>query len=142
MPSRARLLLVLLPAAFVAACAPAPTPTGPPAATIAPTLIPADSDSPAAGICGTMDGDWVTFMVSLDVPSPRCMQVHPGQRIEIANPTADPVVVTFAGQQIAIEAGASQRIDAPFGSYLAPGVHSLYVTHGTGSLPEFWLLPE
>jgi hypothetical protein len=113
-----------------------------PAATVAPTLIPADSDSPAAGICGAMDGDWVTFTVSLDVPSPRCMQVHPVQRIEIANPTADPVVVTFAGQEIGVEPGASQRIDSPFGSYLAPGVHSLYVTQGIGNLPEFWLLPE
>jgi hypothetical protein len=142
MPARARLLLVLLPAAFVAACAPAPTPTGLPPATIAPTLIPADSDSPAAGICGTMDGDWVTFTVFLDVPSPRCIQVHPGQRMEIANPTAGPIVVTFAGREMAIEAGASQRIDSPFGSFLAPGVHSLYVTQGSGNLPEFWLLPE
>jgi hypothetical protein len=142
MPSPAKPLLLLLAAAFFAACAPAPTPTALPTPTIAPTLIPADSDTPAAGICGPMDGDWVTFTVSLDVPSPRCIQVHPGQRLEVANPTADLVVITFAGQEIAVEAGASQRIDSPFGSYLAPGVHSLYVTQGSGNLPEFWLLPE
>jgi hypothetical protein len=64
------------------------------------------------------------------------------QRLEIANPTAAGVVVTFAGRDIPVEAGGVFRIDDPFGSYLAPGVHFMYVTQGTGNLPEFWLLPE
>jgi len=143
MPGHSKLLIpVLLAASLSGACATTPTPTVQPTATTAPTLIPPDSDSPAAGICGLMEGDWVRFTVSLDVPSPRCAQVRPGQRLEIANSTGDPVVVTFAGRDHPIQSGASLRIDEPFGSYLASGVHFIYVTEGTGNLPELWLLPE
>jgi hypothetical protein len=113
-----------------------------PTSTTPPTLIPADSDSPAAGICGAMEGETVTFAISLDVPSPRCAQVRPSQRLEIVNTTDAPVVVTFAGRELPIEARGSFRIDEAFGSYLAPGVHFIYVTQGTGNLPELWLLPE
>jgi hypothetical protein len=89
-----------------------------------------------------MEGEAATFVVSLDVPSPRCAQVHPSQRLEIINATAESVVVTFAGRELPVEAGGSFRIDEAFGSYLAPGVHFIYVTQGTGNLPELWLLPE
>ncbi len=132
----------VLTASMVAACAAQPTPAAPPTVTTAPTLVPADSDSPAAGICGPMEGDTATFVVSLDVPSPRCAQVHPSQRLEIVNATSAAVVVTFAGRDLRVEAGASYPIDEAFGTYLAPGVHFIYVTQGTGNLPELWLLPE
>ena len=136
-------LIPILSAALLAvACAVQPALPATPAATTAPTLIPPDADTPAAGICAETDSEWVTFTVSLEVPDPRCWQVRPSQRLEIANPTAAAVVVTFAGRDIPTDAGATARIDEPFGSYLAPGVHFIYVTQGAGNLPEFWLLPE
>lgn len=135
-------LAVLLAAACAGLPAAAPAPTAPEAATAAPTLIPADSDSPAAGICGAMEGETATFVVSLDVPSPRCAQVYSSQRLEIVNATPAAIVVTFAGRDLPIEAGASFRIEEAFGSYLAPGVHFIFVTQGTGNLPELWLLPS
>lgn len=133
---------VLIGAILALACAAVSAPTATPTATPPSTLIPADADSPAAGICGLMEGEWVTFTVSLDVPSPRCAQLRPSQRLEISNPTPAAVVVTFAGQDFSIEAGNNVRIDEPLGSYLAPGVHDIYVTQGSGNLPELWLLPE
>lgn len=140
-------LLFVLASWLAGACAPrpAPTPTMIPteSATSAPTLIPPDADTPAAGICGEAGSEWATFVVSLEgPPDPRCWQVRPHQRLEIVNPTGNPVVITFAGRELPIEAGASHRIDEAFGSYLAPGVHFIFVTQGSGNLPEFWLLPE
>ena len=136
-------LIPILSAALLAvACAVQPALPATPSATTAPTLIPPDADTPAAGICAETDSEWVTFTVSLEVPDPRCWQVRPSQRLEIANPTAAAVVVTFAGRDIPTDAGATARIDEPFGSYLAPGVHLIYVAEGSGNLPELWLLPE
>ncbi len=151
---RARVSLIALfslPAWVVAACGPQPAPLATPTAvppatptiTTAPTLIPPDADTPAAGICAEAESEWVTFTVSLEgPPDPRCWQVRPSQRLEIANPTPDRVVVTFAGQDHSVEPGTTVRVDQAFGSYLAPGVHFMYVTQGAGNLPEFWLLPE
>ena len=136
-------LIPILSAALLAvACAVQPALPATPSATTAPTLIPPDADTPAAGICAETDSEWVTFTVSLEVPDPRCWQVRPSQRLEIANPTAAAVVVTFAGRDIPTDAGATARIDEPFGAYLAPGVHFIYVAEGSGNLPELWLLPE
>ena len=130
------ILLLLLgacqapPAASPSTATPAPTATRPaPTATVAaptpsPTLAPPVSDAPAAGICAQAEGEWATVEINADVPSPRCLQVTALQKLKVINRTAAALQVRLAGYAISVPAGGEGTIPVPFGSYLAPGVHS------------------
>ncbi len=101
-------------------------------------LKPPDSDQPAAGICGLATDEIVTVTVNPDVPSPRCVQVTGTQRLQVVNATDATVQVTLAQFNVQVQPGQAQLFDAPFGSYLAPGVHLVRVIGGSG--PEVWLV--
>ena len=95
------------------------------APTPSPTLAPPVSDAPAAGICAQAEGEWATVEINADVPSPRCLQVTALQKLKVVNRTAAAIQVRLAGYSISVPAGGEGTIPVAFGSYLAPGVHSV-----------------
>jgi len=102
------------------------------------SLKPPDSDQPASGICDLASGNVVTVNISADIPSPRCVKVTGNQRLQVINATAGSVQVQLAQFDVQFQPGQMQLFDASFASYLAPGVHRLRVTGGSG--PEIWLM--
>ena len=105
-----------------------------------PTLKSADSDTPAAGICGRVEGGLVevTFGSGPDgLPlGGRCLQVTPKQQLRLVNATAGQVRFSFGAFEIDLAPGAAQLLDKAVGEYLAPGAHLL------PNAPEIWLVEE
>jgi len=93
------------------------------------TIKPADSDTPAAGICGEQPGDPVIIILGND-PSGlpkggRCIIVNPVQRIKLVNQSNGPFGIKFAEYVINLPVGDELLLDRPVGEYLALGVHNL-----------------
>lgn len=129
----------------IAGCQPAPErPSTPavagPSATIAqPTaaLKPADSDTPAAGICADSQYDPVSIVLGSGPDGMplggRCIVVNSTQRILLINQTGSQVSFQFAGFNIDLPTGGEMLLDKPAGDYLATGVHHLLMA------PEVWV---
>ncbi len=101
---------------------------------IAAHLKPADSDTPASGICASSDGDIVQATLTTDgPPMPRCLKVTAAQRLKIINGTTAAVRISLGHFDVEIPAGGQAVLDEPVGEYLAPGVHLM--VNG----PEVWL---
>jgi len=103
-------------------------------------LKPADSDTPAAGICSESPGDQVVITLGTDssgLPlAGRCVMVSPGQRIRLVNQSEGPYAVQFADFNIDLPRGSEMLLDKPVGEYLATGVHFLPLG------PELWVKPS
>jgi hypothetical protein len=82
----------------------------------------------------------VEISIHADIPDPRCARVNPEQRLKVVNATKGQVQVQIGPYRAALEAGAEHIFDAPFGEYLAPGVHLVQVQPCCG--PELWLAEE
>lgn len=109
-------------------------------------LYTAQADSPlpqtpAAGICGAAQGALATVRVNIDVPLPRCQRVQPWQRLMVVNKTDQPVRAQLGPIDVTITPQGEWTSDRPFGTYLAPGVHSLALSAYTGGGAELWLQP-
>lgn len=106
----------------LAACrSAAPSPSKAPAT---PTLIPPVASEPAAGICAGPDSSQAPRVeVNVDIPDPRCLRVLPDQSLIVVNRTDVEILVRLGPYEIRIAPGAEGPLPAPFGSYLAPGVH-------------------
>lgn len=98
---------------------------------------PADSGSPASGICGDALGDPVNITLGLDASglplAGRCIAIHPSQRIRLINQSNGPFGIKFADYIINIPVGGDLLLDQPIGQYLALGVHFLPMA------PELWV---
>lgn len=105
-----------------------------------PALFPPDSETPAAGICDLASDNPVEVILTLDVPSPRCMKLQAGHRLLLINRTGSALVARLAWYEIPLEAGERLLLDVAVGSFLAPGVHNLD-QRGIGNSPALWLLP-
>jgi hypothetical protein len=103
-----------------------------------PFIKPADSDTPAAGICGNGTGEIVQIKLGAGPDGlplgGRCVQVTPLQRLELSNPTPESLHVSFSVFDVEIPSGGIVLLDKPLGEYLARGVHFL------PSGPEIWLV--
>lgn len=90
-------------------------------------LIPADSQTPAAGICaGPSNDEIVTVVFGMDnVAQPRCTKVTSNQKLKIVNNSSQTISGTIGSYTINISPNKTQTIDATFGSYLLPGIHSI-----------------
>jgi hypothetical protein len=111
-----------------------------PSATIAQpaaALKPADSDTPAAGICADSQYDPVSIVLGSGPDGMplggRCIVVNTTQRILLINQTGSQVSFQFAGLNIDLPAGGEMLLDKPAGNYLATGVHHLLMA------PEVWV---
>jgi hypothetical protein len=121
---------------------PTPTRSVPPTSLDSQTpssgLKPADSDTPAAGICASVPEAVVPInIVPGAMPDVRCMQVRPDQRLEFTNTTGDEVRLKLGRFEVTIAPGLRALLDAECGGYLAPGAH--FVTVSQGAVPEIWL---
>lgn len=110
------------------------------------SLVPADAERPAAGICGTSSGPLATVEVNPDTPAPRCLTVRPGQRLRVVNVSSrfgqsgTSVTVTFADfPPRVLRVGDATTFDRPVGDYLAPGVHNVRISLYGGGGAEVWL---
>lgn len=109
-------------------------------------LVPADSQGPAAGACGTANGTVIVIGIYPDTPEPRCAQVRADQRLEVTNDTnkfgqaGNPITVTFADfPPRHLNVGQSTLFDRPFGDYLETGDHIVHVDGAAGA--EVWFKP-
>ncbi len=100
-------------------------------------LKPADSDTPAAGICNDVMGDPVTVALGIDLSglplAGRCLVIAPSQRIKLVNQSGNSINTNFAGYQFNLSVGGEVLLDKPAGQYLALGVHFLPMG------PELWV---
>jgi hypothetical protein len=103
-----------------------------------PFIKPADSDTPAAGICPRMEGSIVDIKLGYGADGlplgGRCVQVVPEQRLKLINPTNSPIHVVFSQFDMEVPANTETLLDKPVGDYLARGVH--FLPNG----PEIWLV--
>ncbi len=125
--------------------APAVMPTPQPTETslvpnpIAPAagLKPADSDTPAAGICAEAASAVARIVLGAGpdgLPlAGRCWVLPPAVRIRLVNGSDAPLVFDFAHYRVDLAAGEEMLLDLPVGEFLAPGVH--FLPNG----PEIWL---
>ena len=105
------------------------------------SLAPADSESPAAGICAQATGDVAIIEIGPDAASPRCVKATGDQHLKVVNHTDKVVQIQFADVQTQIQPGAEYSLDRPFGSYLEPGVHRLSTSaYGQEGGAEIWLV--
>jgi hypothetical protein len=96
------------------------------------------AQQPVAGICAEPpDGDVVEIAIYPDVPVPRCQIVLPNQHLRVINHTDSDVSLELGSFQQTINAGGETVVEAPFGSYLLPGVHRMAVGEIWGV--ELWL---
>ncbi len=112
------------------------TPDAPPA-TLAAGLKPADSDTPAAGICAQAAGELQRIELGAGpdgLPlAGRCWVLPQAVRLQLVNGTDAPLVFNFARYHVDLSPRAEMLLDSPVGEYLAPGVH--FLPHG----PEIWV---
>lgn len=94
---------------------------------ISNSLIPADSDSPAAGICDTVTGQMVTITIGEDNTSaPRCVKVTSSQKLSIINNSLTSTEINLSNfPKITIQPGKTYSFSQTLGSFLAPGVHQI-----------------
>lgn len=85
------------------------------------------ADSPAAGICGSFEGEWVTITIYPDIPDPRCANIRPEQMLEVVNMREEILIVKIHYLEAEILPGESHRFEIPFGDLLLPGVHQVSV---------------
>jgi len=104
-----------------------------------PKAEPPVPQTPAAGVCPMAAGAEATVRVHRDTPSPRCQQVQSGQHLRIINMTDQPVRARLAQIDVTIAPGAEWADGRPFGTYLAPGVHSLALSAYAGGGAELWV---
>jgi hypothetical protein len=100
-------------------------------------LKPADSDSPAAGICGEAQGDPVSIVLGIGpdgIPlAGRCIKITPAQHIKLINQSNGPFNIMFGEYHIDLPVGNEMLLDKPVDQYLAFGVHALPMG------PELWV---
>jgi hypothetical protein len=126
----------------LAVSTPAPSEMLPTTAT-SPTLKPADSEFPAAGICDEVDGEIATITIYSGIPDPRCLVVYAGQRLKVVNASGEEVRFTLGPFDVLLAPEDEQIYDRPVDEYLAPGVHNTYISifYG-GAGGAVWLVDE
>lgn len=97
--------------------------------------VPADSATPAAGVCEVDQQDrYLKVDLEPEMPAPRCWEARPGQRLRVHNATTTPARLRWKPYAVTtIAPGATVTFDRPFASYLAPGDHDAHVSTYAGS---------
>jgi hypothetical protein len=110
------------------------------------SLVPPDAEQPAAGICEPAIGPLATMLVNPDTSAPRCLTVRAAQRLRVVNRSdhfgqhGRTVTVTFADfPPRTLRVGDATIFNRPFGEYLAPGVHFVYISLYAGGGGEVLL---
>lgn len=98
------------------------------------------SQSPTAGICGSMEGDIVTITIYTEIPDPRCVEAKPEQKLKVVNRTTGQLQVVIGLYQVDIEPSGEHIFNEPVGKYLATGAHLVQVSPCCS--PELILKPD
>lgn len=105
------------------------------------TLLPADSQYPAAGVCASPPiGDTAVFDIKSEpdnAPQPRCQKVSGNQKLQLLNDTDKTLQFSLGQYTMTVSPGKSQTLPVTFGSFLMPGVHQYKLSPYLG--PELWL---
>ena len=101
-------------------------------------LKPADSETPASGICSDAAGDPVNIILGIDPASGmplggRCVAIRPTQRVKYINQSSETAHLFLGQYHIELPMGSESLVDRPVGEYLALGVH--FMPMG----PELWV---
>ena len=99
--------------------------------------LPTDS-LPAASVCPEHHEPFITIVLEIDVPNPRCVKVRGGQ-LRVINNRPEAVTVTFRGRKYVFEPGADRAFAPSLGEIWAPGVH---LVRTSAYAFEVWLLPD
>ena len=103
-------------------------------------LKPADSETPAAGICMEVQGDPVLIILGFGsdgIPlAGRCLKISPEQRIQLINHSTVPISTELGEFKINLAVNSALLLDNPVGQYLGTGVHFLSMG------PELWVNDE
>jgi DNA-binding CsgD family transcriptional regulator len=109
-------------------------------------LKPADSQSPAAGICARDPGNGqARIQFNVDVPAPRCQLVIATTYLHLVNNTEASVDFELGSFSGSLPPAGDAVSPLPAGQFLAPGVHVIRSTAyggGSGTLVgsgEVWL---
>ena len=108
---------------------PAPSPSATPQTSPSNGLTPPDATYPAAGVCARPTADKiVTITIVVGAVLPRCASITPAQRLRVVNETDVDEEVQLGPLDLVVKPGGAELLDAPFGSYLAPGVHRVLIS--------------
>ncbi len=89
-------------------------------------LVPADSDSPAAGVCPKENDVIVNIIIAHDnVPQPRCVIVSGSQFLKITNNSNNALPLSVGEYEVKIAPNSFYKFPESLGSFLAPGVHNI-----------------
>jgi len=101
-------------------------------------IKPADSDTPAAGICsiGGESLGMANININQDTSSPRCVKIFATEKIKFTNNTEEEINIDFAGYNLVINPDESETIDKATGEYLELGVHII------PNIAEVWVVPS
>jgi len=102
------------------------------------STVPADSDTPAAGICLAAEGEIVEIILGSGPDGlplgGRCIQVAADQKLMLLNRRDEAVVMTLGPFVIDLAPGDEILLDEPVGKYLEVGAHYL------PDSPAIWLV--
>ena len=109
---------------------PPPSPTATATRTPLLNLVPVDPGGPAAGACEMPTAHVAIVLLHPDTPSPRCIQVRPGQLLRIVNSTnsfgqpGEVVTIRLRGfAPRTLQSGEGYTFPTPISDVLAPGYH-------------------
>lgn len=103
------------------------------------SLVPADSQTPAAGSCNPVQGGTVSVTLNIDVPNPRCVIISGTQKLTLINGSGQTVSLNYGSYVSQIPPGNSYTFPLAAGLFLSPGVHRIQTSLYSGSGPEVWL---
>lgn len=90
------------------------------------SLIPANSTSPASGICSSESDQTVIITINDDTPDPRCVKVTSNQKLSIINKSKNSISINLSDTiKTTILPGKTYLFSQAVGLFLAPGVHSI-----------------
>lgn len=96
--------------------------------------LPDHIGGPAAGVCAIPGPDIPVVTIELQpaIPSPRCVALLPGHRLEVVNLRDSTQNIRLGAFQATLQPGESAVSDLVAGDFLAPGHHTLKAT-GSGA---------
>ncbi|MGA2910538.1 MAG: hypothetical protein ABSE04_01915 [Candidatus Microgenomates bacterium] len=103
------------------------------------SLIPADSQAPAASSCNSVQGDVISVTLNPDVPNPRCVIISANQKLTLVNGTSQLISLDYDSYVSKISPGSNYTFPVVASLFLAPGVHVIKTSLYSGSGPEVWL---
>jgi hypothetical protein len=102
-------------------------------------LVPADSQTPAAGTCALAHDGYAVVELNPDIPAPRCTIVHSLDRLRFHNATEAVQTIDTGFAQHELQPDELFTLGEQVGDVWEKGVHRVQTSLYAGSGPEIWL---